>query len=519
MRGVSVDEDMKKQAALKKKSVIPSIDENPLADLPDGIDLPEGLLIKRESQRGMNVDGEEVMVYFLNKKSERVEVKISSDLAVYSLKTKIAGLLKVGVSEIKIFINGLLFDDLTPLSGIHNLEGSLILIKNETKEETTVDKTVDPGQDPILRAADMRNVLFLRGSEEPSPELGTLISEYNMKYMYESAWEQCGWKVDEELVSKMGKVIAVKEEEFKLALETAQENAGEVEVQKVRTQIAEYAMLTASPEETAKKWDEVRGKKKKGASTTQRISLSFNILKIFLAYNKMDLFREELSKAKELIDLGGDWTALNTLRIFEGLGEMRDRKFEKAADLFIQSIATYNATDIMSYDKFLQYTILCSCLSKDRKTLKEKIVESSDVKGVDIPLMKEFVSCLVNCNYIDYFPLLVRVMDFMKQDLLLHEHVFTYFRAMRLRGYMQYFVVYKTSTLAQLADVFGVSLEFVDRDIADFIYNGKLQGKINKVEGVVVSERGDPVNDEYHKIIKLGDNLLNKISKLGHLIS
>jgi len=509
MRGVSIDDDHT-QLRTQKKLEPPIIKAKSLPDL---------FLSKRVSQRGINVDGTEVMVYFLDKKSERVEVKISGAGAVYTLKKKIAALLKIGVSEIKIFINGLLFDDLTPLDGIDNLEGSLILIKKENKETSTDSKDVDPGQDPILRAADLRNVLFLRGNTKPSAELVSLVKQYNMKHMYESAWEQCDWKIDEELVAKMGMVIAGKEKEFKVALETAQENAGEVEVQKVRTKIAEYAMLTASPEETARKWNEVRGKKKKAASTTQRISISYNILKIFLAYNKMDLFREELSKAKELVDHGGDWTALNILQIFEGLGEMRDRKFEKASDLFIRSIATYNATDLMSYDKFLQYTILCSCLSKDRKTLKEKIVDSSDVKGVDIPLMKEFVTCLVNCNYIDYFPLLIRVMDFMKQDLLLHEHVYTYFRAMRLRGYMQYFVVYKTSTLAQLAEVFGVSLEFVDRDIADFIYNGKLQGKINKVEGVVVSERGDPVNDEYHKIIKLGDSLLNKISRLSHLIS
>jgi len=264
MRGVSVDDD-KLPSPKKKEDVLTSIITEKSV-----LGMHEGLLIRRDSQRGMCVDGEEVMVYFLDKKSERVELKISIDLAVYSLKTKIAALLKVGITEIKIFINGLLFDDLTPLAGIHNLDGSLILIKKEKEEETTVDKDEDPGQDPILRAADMRNILFLGGEAEPSAELLSLIKEHNMKYMYESAWEQCDWKVDQELVAQMSKVIASKDEEFKIALETAQENAGEVEVQKVRTQIAEYAMLTASPEETAKKWKEVQGKKKKGASTTQK---------------------------------------------------------------------------------------------------------------------------------------------------------------------------------------------------------------------------------------------------------
>jgi len=468
---------------------------------------------------GMDVD-EEVKVYFLDKKSERVELSINPKEAVLGLKTRIAEHLKVGISEIKIYINGLPFEDTTSLLGISNLEGALVLVKKEQKEKQKDLKEEDPGQDPILQAADIRNLLFLQKAETPTQELLSLVKEHNMKHMYQSAWQQCNWKIDEDLIAEMDKVITKEASESKKLLENATENAGEVEVQKIRTRIAKFATLTESPEEAAKKWNEVSGeKKKKSASTNQRITQSYSILKIYLAYNKMDLFREELDKAKELVELGGDWTALNILRVFEGLGEMRDRRFEKAADLFIGSIATYTATDLMSYERFLKYCILCSCLSKDRKTLKEKIVDSSDVKGVNIPLMKDFVTCLVKCDYINYFKLLIRVMEFMKQDLLLHEHVYTYFRAMRLRGYAQYFVVYKTSTLAQLAERFGVSLEFVDRDIADFIYNGKLQGKIDKVEGVVSSERGDPVNDEYHKIIKLGDNLLNKISKLSHLIS
>lgn len=466
----------------------------------------------------MEVD-EDVKVYFLDKKSKRVELSINPKEAVLDLKTRIAEHLKVGLSEIKIYINGLPFDDTTSLLGITNLEGALVLVKKEQKDKHKNLKEEDPGQDPILQAADMRNLLYLQKAEAPTKELMSLIKEHNMKHMYQSAWQECDWKVDQDLIAEMDKVITKEEIESKELLENAKENAGEVEVQKIRTRIAEFATLTASPEEAAKKWNDVSGEKKKSASTTQRINQSYGILKIYLAYNKMDLFREELIKAKDLVEIGGDWTALNILRVFEGLGEMRGRRFEKAADLFIGSIATYNATDLMSYERFLKYAILCSCLSKDRKTLKEKIVDSSDVKDVNIPLMKDFATCLVKCNYIDYFPLLMRVMEFMKQDLLLHEHVYTYFRAMRLRGYAQYFVVYKTSTLAQLAERFGVSLEFVDRDIADFIYNGKLQGKIDKVEGVVSSERGDPVNDEYHKIIKLGDNLLNKISKLSHLIS
>merc|ERR1719513_161136 len=144
------------------------------------------------------VSHEEVKVYFLDKKSKRVELSINPKEAVLGLKTRIADHLKVGLSEIKIYINGLPFDDTTSLLGITNLEGALVLVKKEHKEEQTDEKEVDPGQDPILQAADMRNLLYLNKAEEPTEELLSLIKEHHMKHMYQSAWQQCDWKVDDD---------------------------------------------------------------------------------------------------------------------------------------------------------------------------------------------------------------------------------------------------------------------------------------------------------------------------------
>merc|ERR1719513_240627 len=106
------------------------------------------------------VSHEEVKVYFLDKKSERVELSINPKEAVLGLKTRIAEHLKVGISEIKIYINGLPFEDTTSLLGISNLEGALVLVKKEQKEKQKDLKEEDPGQDPILQAADIRNLLF-----------------------------------------------------------------------------------------------------------------------------------------------------------------------------------------------------------------------------------------------------------------------------------------------------------------------------------------------------------------------
>merc|ERR1719513_323569 len=90
------------------------------------------------------VSHEEVKVYFLDKKSKRVELSINPKEAVLGLKTRIADHLKVGLSEIKIYINGLPFEDTTSLLGISNLEGALVLVKKDQKEKRNEETEKDP---------------------------------------------------------------------------------------------------------------------------------------------------------------------------------------------------------------------------------------------------------------------------------------------------------------------------------------------------------------------------------------
>jgi len=40
-----------------------------------------------------------------------------------------------------------------------------------------------------------------------------------------------------------------------------------------------------------------------------------------------------------------------------------------------------------------------------------------------------------------------------------------------------------------MASAFGVSCEFIDTELSTFIYNGKLNCKIDKVSGVIESNR------------------------------
>lgn len=54
---------------------------------------------------------------------------------------------------------------------------------------------------------------------------------------------------------------------------------------------------------------------------------------------------------------------------------------------------------------------------------------------------------------------------------------------------LQFLDSYKSVTLQSMAQSFGVSVDFIDSELADFIVAGRLTAKIDKVAGVVETNR------------------------------
>jgi len=107
--------------------------------------------------------------------------------------------------------------------------------------------------------------------------------------------------------------------------------------------------------------------------------------------------------------------------------------------------------------------------------------------------------------------------DQMKLDRFLAPHIRYYCREMRIRAYAQLLESYRSVQLESMAKSFGVSIEFLDRELSRFISLGRLHCKIDKVGGVVETNRPDTKNAQYLSTIKQGDLLLNRIQKLSRI--
>lgn len=71
-----------------------------------------------------------------------------------------------------------------------------------------------------------------------------------------------------------------------------------------------------------------------------------------------------------------DWDRKNRLKVYEAVYLMSVRKFSEAAKLFLETLSTFTAVELLDYNTFIFYTVLMAVVALDRVTLKTKVFES-----------------------------------------------------------------------------------------------------------------------------------------------
>ena len=252
-----------------------------------------------------------------------------------------------------------------------------------------------------------------------------------------------------------------------------------------------------------------------GAS--KKMEILFEILLMNFEKEDVPSIKKDIQMCHKLVEDGADWDKKNKLKIFEGVYCMMIRDFKKASDLFVSSIATFTAVEVMSFKDFVFYSVVLGLLTQDRKTIKKEIIHSPDILAVnrDIPFLKEYSEAFYNCDYKTFFQGFIEICEQVKQDKYLKTHAFYYTKEMRLVAYKQYLESFKSVTIENMAQAFGVSGDFIDRELSTFIYNGKLNCKIDKVSGVIESNRPNRKVELFQNTIREGDALLNRVQKLA----
>lgn len=71
---------------------------------------------------------------------------------------------------------------------------------------------------------------------------------------------------------------------------------------------------------------------------------------------------------------GGDWSARNKLKAYEGVWSLAIRDFSRAAHLFVDVVPTFESYELADFGTIIRYTVLACMIALPRCDLKKKLM-------------------------------------------------------------------------------------------------------------------------------------------------
>lgn len=84
--------------------------------------------------------------------------------------------------------------------------------------------------------------------------------------------------------------------------------------------------------------------------------------------------KDRLKRAQELMAEGGDWERKNRLKVYEAIFLLATRDFKRAAQLFLDSIATFTSYVSIVLSKIPSYALLGT---QPDSSIREKVTSTS----------------------------------------------------------------------------------------------------------------------------------------------
>ncbi|EPY38002.1 26S proteasome regulatory subunit N7 [Angomonas deanei] len=248
-----------------------------------------------------------------------------------------------------------------------------------------------------------------------------------------------------------------------------------------------------------------------------RMDLCFQRVRMGIAFSDNNIAAEGLQKAQKLM-LSSDWERRNRLKVYEGVYYIFVRDFKKGSELLLESINTFASGELLSFKDFVFVTIIASLPVLSRGELKKKIIDSPEVLSADLDDAYGLLTAIYTCQYDKVFTQLDAVCQHQRRIVYVSPHVNYFFREVRVLVFTQFLDSYSSVTLKSMSEAFRIPTGLLDSMLSTFIFNERITCKVDRINGSVQTYRGDATNFHYHKIIKSGDILINRIQKLSRLV-
>jgi 26S proteasome regulatory subunit N7 len=223
---------------------------------------------------------------------------------------------------------------------------------------------------PNLELAQLKFLITLQQNDKTLKEkLLNEIQANNMTPFYLECIKDGQLSSDDKLLAKMRSANEEKFKELDGKIEGNEQAFGDSDIRESYLAKSHYLCLIGDREQ-ALTW--IRKTYDKTVTLGHRLDLIFYQLRLGLFYMDQDLIQRNLDKAKTLVDEGGDWDRRNRMKVYQGLRAMSIRDFKSAAELFLDTVATFTSYELMDYQTFVTYTVICCLLALERPKLREK---------------------------------------------------------------------------------------------------------------------------------------------------
>ncbi|CAI4858180.1 CQS_1a_G0056270.mRNA.1.CDS.1 [Saccharomyces cerevisiae] len=326
-------------------------------------------------------------------------------------------------------------------------------------------------------------------------------------------------KFDQELYNELCKKNESKIKELNEKIQKLEEDdEGELEQAQAWINLGEYYAQIGDKDNAEK----TLGKSlSKAISTGAKIDVMLTIARLGFFYNNQLYVKEKLEAVNSMIEKGGDWERRNRYKTYYGIHCLAVRNFKEAAKLLVDSLATFTSIELTSYESIATYASVTGLFTLERTDLKSKVIDSPELLSListtaALQSISSLTISLYASDYASYFPYLLETYaNVLIPCKYLNRHADFFVREMRRKVYAQLLESYKTLSLKSMASAFGVSVAFLDNDLGKFIPNKQLNCVIDRVNGIVETNRPDNKNAQYHLLVKQGDGLLTKLQKYG----
>lgn len=369
-------------------------------------------------------------------------------------------------------------------------------------------------QYPSISIAQTREKYAISRSSEDQSSLMASIVKNKMLPFYLGLCTLFNWEKDQALISELEASNNEEKTQLIKNLADAREAQGEEDVRVAYQNLALFYLRIGDHVESKKHLNDLFSHT---VALGQKIDVVFCQMRLSFFFSDTTVFKDLLDQAQTLIKEGGDWERKNRLKVYEGLNLCARRNFVAASQLFISTLSTFTASELMPYEDFVYRTVILAVLSQSRAEFAKSIDRAMEVRAAGEPV--QHLLALYHLDYSAFFNSLAEVEQRMISDLWFSKHLSYLIKELRVKAYNQFLEPYEALQISAMAQSFQVTDKFIEDEMRRFIFNRKLNAMIDRVSGTIHTNPPDSRAAKMREALRGGEVLVTRLQKLGRILS